>query len=368
MPLLSFIDNSRLIVESLVQSGADVFIGYPITPSNLLYAYSRQRFPHFIAAPDEITTLQLMSGLACTGKLPVTATSFPGFALMIESINMAYMMELPMVIVLTQRLGPATGTATCGAQGDMLTVYGMISGGFQTPVLTFCNYNDYWTIPHEAVRISIELRTPVILMTSKEEVMTQYVRDIETLQQHTPIPRRYYEGNEPYKPYKPDNRLVPEFVPVSSNKYQVRITASTHNQDGIIQSTSAEGLVNSLRLQKKIEQNLHTFTFYELDEEDDAQVLVVSWGITAFATRKAIEQLRSDGVKVSALYPNTLLPVPQEYYSIFKKYCQVIFAEENFSGQYARILFGYQLPPHVKVVGAFGQMISPEQIIETVKS
>ena len=91
----ALIDGSRLITEALVRAGAEVFIGYPITPANNLYLFSGKRFKTFLAAPDEITTLQWMSGFATTGKLPVTATSFPGFALMLESINMAYMMELP---------------------------------------------------------------------------------------------------------------------------------------------------------------------------------------------------------------------------------------------------------------------------------
>ncbi len=82
------IDGSRLITEAMVRAGVEVFIGYPITPANLLYFYSSQRFPIALAATDEITTLQWMAGFSATGKLPVTATSFPGFALMVESINM----------------------------------------------------------------------------------------------------------------------------------------------------------------------------------------------------------------------------------------------------------------------------------------
>ena len=124
----SLTDGSRLIIEALARAGADAFIGYPITPANLLYQYGSQRMELMLPAPDEITTMQWMSGLSITGKLPVTATSFPGFALRVESINMAYMMELPMVIILVQRLGPATGTATCGAQGDLLLLNGIISG------------------------------------------------------------------------------------------------------------------------------------------------------------------------------------------------------------------------------------------------
>jgi len=138
----AFIDGSRLITEALVRAGADTFVGYPITPANLLYLYATKRFPTMLAAPDEITTLQWMSGFAVAGHIPVTATSYPGYALMVESIGMAAMMELPMVIVLVQRLGPATGTATCGAQGDLNVVYGTMSGGYPIPTFSISNYHD----------------------------------------------------------------------------------------------------------------------------------------------------------------------------------------------------------------------------------
>lgn len=179
----ALIDGSRLMTEALVRAGADVFIGYPITPANNLYLFSGQRFKTFFAAPDEITTLQWMSGFSTAGKLPVTATSFPGFALMLESINMAYMMELPMVIVLVQRLGPATGTATCGAQGDITLLNGMLSGGYSIPVLSTSEANDCWEMAANAVKTAAELRTPVILLTSKEEVMTQFSFDMDSLKE-----------------------------------------------------------------------------------------------------------------------------------------------------------------------------------------
>ena len=120
-------DGSRLVMESLALSGCNVFVAYPITPANLIYKYATQRFSVVQEAPDEISTLQWMSGYSAAGHIPVTATSFPGFALMIESINMAYMMELPMIVILVQRLGPSTGTATCGAQGDISLLNGVIS-------------------------------------------------------------------------------------------------------------------------------------------------------------------------------------------------------------------------------------------------
>ena len=192
---VAYIDNSRLITESLVRAGAEVFIGYPITPANLLYLYSTQRFPVFMAAPDEITTMQWMSGYSASGKIPVTATSFPGYALMLESINMAYMMELPMVIVLIQRLGPATGTATAGAQGDLTLLNGTISGGMSLPVLSISTSQDAWEIPAKAVEMAVKLRTPVVLLTSKEEVMTMQSFDLSALPEIEKVNHTYYSGN-----------------------------------------------------------------------------------------------------------------------------------------------------------------------------
>lgn len=366
MQTKAFIDGSRLIVESLVRSGADLFIGYPITPSNLLYFYSSRRFPRMLAAPDEITTLQWMCGAASVGLLPVTATSFPGFALMIESINMAVMMELPMVIILTQRLGPATGTATSGACGDVLLLKGMISGGFAVPVLAISNFLDCWILAHEALKIAINLRTPVVLLTSKEMVMTLQDFDISRLPDLPKLRMNIYQKDEPYVPYEPNSTGVPEFLPLGNSKHQVRITASTHNKKGIIQSNTPDSLQNSKRLHYKIINNLPSFTFYELDEQTDARTLIVSYEVTSQAAREAVSLLRAQNKSVSLLIVKTLLPIPDIILQTISKYDKVIIAEENLTGQYTECLFGANVPPKISKVLAFGQMISPSMIVKEV--
>ncbi len=363
---LTLLDGSRLIVESFVRSGADIFIGYPITPTNWIYSYSQKRFPMMLAAPDEITTLQWMAGWSAAGFLPVTATSFPGFALMVESINMAYMMELPMVITLAQRLGPSTGTATAGAQGDLLLVNGLISGGYPIPTFSPSNMLDCWKLPNLALRTAVELRTPVILLTSKEMVMTKFTVDLETLPELKKIERKFYEGDEPFKPYKPMPNLVPEFLPVGNDKWQVRFTASTHNEDGIIQHTSPEAMDNTKRLQAKLYRNLDSFLSFELDETPGADTLLISYGITALSAREATSRLRGMGYRVSLLIAKTLLPVPPLFYRIFEHYRRIVVAEENLNGEYREILFGKNPGTNVIGVNAIGKMISPDDIIEGV--
>ncbi|RCK81648.1 MAG: 2-oxoglutarate oxidoreductase, alpha subunit [Candidatus Ozemobacter sibiricus] len=365
-PRVALIDGSRLIIEALVQSGADTFIGYPITPSNLLFQYASERFPRMLGAPDEITTLQWMSGAAATGLLTVTATSFPGFALMVESINMAFMMELPMVIILAQRLGPATGTATTGAQGDLALVRGMISGGFPVPTLCISSLPDCWDLSHEALRVAVSLRTPVILLTSKEMIMTMQDFDLATLKPLSPIKIPLYKGEGPYLPYAPDERGVPPFLPLGNPHHQVRMTASTHDATGLIQAGTPEALGNSTRLHRKIVRNLPDYTWLELDEQPDARRLVVAYDVTAGAAREAVRRLREQGHRVSLLVVKTLFPTPPQIFEVIDRYERVVFPEENLTGQFVEHLFGQRIPSRIRSVHSFGAMIPPAAIMQEV--
>lgn len=360
---IALVDGSRIVIEAMARAGADSYIGYPITPANLLYQYGSRRFPVMLPAPDEITTLQWMSGISACGRIPVTATSFPGFALMIESVNMAFMMELPMVIILVQRLGPATGTATCGAQGDILLLRGMISGGYQIPVLSVSGFTDCWKLSARAVSLAAELRTPVVLLTSKEEMMTRRSFDLALLDDITPFKRSFYSNDRSYKPYEPGEKMIPDFLPVNNDRWQVRLNASTHDRNGLLQHSGSEALENTVRLENKSAGNLPGYTYYELDAQSGAETLIVSWGITAAAAKDAIAGIRTDGRKVSLLILKTIIPVPGIYYEIINSYKKVIMAEENINAQYATLMFGSKLPDKIYPVGAIGRMIGKDEII-----
>lgn len=364
MPHLVLIDGSRLIAEACVRAGADAYVGYPITPASLIFFYSSRRFPIALPAPDEITALQWMAGLSAAGHLPVTATSFPGFALMVESINMAYMMELPMLIILAQRLGPATGTATAGAQGDLLLLNGLISGGYPLPVLCISDLDDCWRLPPIALQVAVDLRTPVVLLTSKEMVMTQERFDLMGLEEIAPVRRTSYDGPGPYCTYAAGEGLVPPFLAVGNERHQVRLNASTHDRCGIIQHTSDEAMTNTRRLEAKVE--MLTPVLYHLDEQEGADTLVMTYDVTTGAAREAVLALRAQGIPVSLLVARTLLPVPAVYHEIIGRYPRVVIAEENHQGQLARLLFGRRIPPHIRSVTAIGRMIRPDEIAREV--
>jgi len=360
---LAIVDASRLIIEAMKKAGADAFIGYPITPSNLLYSYSTQLMPIMLPAPDEITTLQWMSGLSATGKFPITATSFPGFALMIESINMAYMMELPMAIILVSRLGPATGTATCGAQGDLAVINGLLSGGYSLLTFAPSNFEDCWTLAAKCVEAAVKLRTPIVFLTSKEEVMTYKTFDLNKLEEIKPVKRNFYNKDEKYFTYKPNENYSPDFLPVGNEKWQVRLNASTHNQEGILQNIAPEALENTLRLEKKIKANLDKYLFYQYLRDNNSDILYISYGISSQAALEARKIAKTKGKDIDLLILKTLLPISEKYYEIIKKYKRIYFIEENETQILQRLFFGSKASENIKSIGSIGKMISPEKIL-----
>lgn len=361
---LALIDGSKIITEALVRSGADVFVGYPITPSNLFYKYAGKRFSKFFAAPDEITVLQWMSGFSAAGRLPVTATAFPGLALMTETLNMAYMMELPMVLIVTQRLGPSTGSATTGAQGDLAFLSGIISGGYPIPIFCPASLEDCWNLANSSLQTAIKFRTPVVLLTSKEMIMTNRSFDVSKLKKLEKVDRSVRYFKKPYQPYQAGEDMVPAFIPVGNDDYQVRLNASTHDNAGMIKKANPESLTNTRRLKDKLEKRIGEFTFYELDDDPDADILLISYGITGDSARDAIKTLRSQGKKVSLLIMKTLLPLAPELIRIIHRFKKLVFAEENISGQMKELIFGRIEREHIKYVNKIGSMIAPTEIAE----
>lgn len=361
----SLVDGSALVVEAAALAGVDSFVGYPITPANLLYLHSSRRLPLVLPATDEITTLQWMAGISASGGMPMTATSYPGFALMLESLGMAFMMELPMLVVLAQRLGPATGSATCGAQGDIFLLRGVNSGGYPLPVFCPSGMEDCWTLAAKAVDVAQRLRTPVVLLTSKEMAMTLRDFDLSSLLSPKKAERALYIGDSPYLPYAAEPEGAPPFVALGDTTRRVRLTASTHDERGDLQHASPGALANTKRLHDKIAGRISEYSEFEYDKGSERR-LIVAFDISAEAARDAVAILKSMGEDVSLLVPKTLFPVPPEYMSIAEGYEKIVVVEENGDGQYRRVLFGEAGRPGVRGVNAVGRMIDPEEIVREV--
>jgi 2-oxoglutarate ferredoxin oxidoreductase subunit alpha len=275
------------------------------------------------------------------------------------------MMELPMLIVLAQRLGPSTGSATTGAEGDIMLLRGAISGGYPLPVFSVSSSADCWNLTAKAMAASLKMRSPVVLLTSKELAMTMTTVNADELEN---IERARWDlsGGEGYLPYKRTASLVPPFAPLGDGRFQVRFNASTHDESGLIRKTDAAALSNTTRLKEKVQKWLPDYTFYELDEEPGAKRLLVSYGITSGSAREAIETLRKSGEKASLLIIKTLLPVPRIIIEIMSRYERVFIAEENLDGLLCEIIYGVAGRPSVTSIGKIGTMITPREIVERV--
>lgn len=362
---MKLVDGSRLIVEGAARGGVEAYSGYPITPLNDVYFYATKRISKVFEAPDEITALQWASGLSATGNLTMSATSHAGFSLMVETVDMAFMMELPLLIVLGQRLGPSTGSATTNAQGDLGMLNRMISGGYNIPVISPSDFEDCYSLSAESLRVAVMLRTPVIFLTCKEMLETERSVDETSLPSVEKVDWEFYSG-EDYSPYAASSDLVPPFLPLGAESNQVRMTASTHDESGILRKASSEAMANSKRLNDKVKDRIDEYLFYDLDEQKGAEKLVVSYGVTSFAAREAVEKLRAEGEDVSLLIVKTLIPVASEIRKIINSYERVVIAEENLMGLYNKLFYGEEGRRGVRGANGIGYMITPEQIIDEV--
>jgi len=159
---------------------------------------------------------------------------------------------------------------------------------------------------------------------------------------------------------------VPDFLPVSQNKHQVRITASTHDTKGILQNVLPEAIENTKRLEQKLRKHIDEYTTYELDEQQGSETLIITYDISSQASREAVVHLREKGKKVSLLVAKTLLPIPQIYVDIANRYTRVVVVEENLTGQLRHLLFGAAGRKGVSGVNGIAKMISPTEIVEEV--
>ncbi len=374
MTHLTVTDGSAEILRGALGAGIELYAGYPITPASRIYEAMIQAGVG-IGCPDEITVLQTLIGASLAGKKAMTATSAPGFALMSESVGAAMMMEVPLTIVLVQRMGPSSGAATTSAQGDVLAPL-VLSGGYRLPTLCPARLEDCARLTAEAINLAEVLRSPVLLLTEREMVSAQrtLALDGETealLRLPEPVERERYRGApDQFKPYGNLNRHgVPPFLAAGNKVAQTRFTASTHGEGGAILKATPEAVANTARLQEKIEASPERYPAPRLDLQEGAETLILSFGCTDYAAREAVTALRTRGVRVSHITMITLFPILEEpIRRAAAGVGTVVIPEENLFGLYRRLLRGEGVFNGRRVTGVnkIGSLLTPEEIMAEV--
>jgi len=363
-----FRSGSQMIAEGAIDAGCRFFAGYPITPASGIYKHMiellQKKGDLAISAPDEISALAYCVGASMRGVKAMTATSGPGWALMIETLQYALMTETPVVIAMVQRLGPSTGGATQGAQGDILLAEFCTSGGYTIPVLCPSTAAECHDLTVTAFTWAEQLRSPVVLLTDKEVAMTSETVDPSRLITPLVVERTLANPeSEQWRMYDFQNVAnVPEFAPVGG-ALKVSATGSAHNKGGFLKKNDSETIEVLLHLEEKINARRDDLAITTSNMQDGAKTLLFSYGITARAMDQAVKTARAKGKKVSSVALKSLFPIPEESLRVAAAGAKrIVCAEENLNGQYYRLIAHlFRDAEHVRL-NRIGRMITPTEI------
>lgn len=367
--LRELVSGNRMVARGALAAGCRFFSGYPITPSSEIYQRMMSDLPAggglALAAPDEISALAYCVGASLAGFPAMTATSGPGWCLMIETVQYAVMAEIPVVVAVVQRLGPSTGGATQGAQGDVLLTEFCTSGGITLPVFAPGTARQCFELTAAAFRWAERLRTPVVVLSDKEVGMTLESVDTASLATPEVVGRRSFrDGDRPFLPYACDcPEEPPDFAPVGG-PHRVVATGSAHDRQGRLRKNSPEVLDLLTHLQIKVSAHAEEMALVEEERCERAEILILSYGVSARAAREAGRRLRRQKRQVGFLQPLTLFPVPESRIQEAAGGCgKVLVVEENLTGLYASVLEPMLGRDRVVRVNQVGRLISPARIV-----
>jgi 2-oxoglutarate/2-oxoacid ferredoxin oxidoreductase subunit alpha len=342
------IDGATALAWGLIaaskRSGLPLFYAsYPITPaSELLHELSRHK--NFgvvtIQAEDEIAAANIALGAAFSGQLAVTGTSGPGIDLKAETIGLAVIMELPMIIVDVQRAGPSTGMPTKTEQADLLlAMYGR-HGESPLPIVSASTPSECFTAALEAARIAVRYRTPVILLSDTFIANSSEpwsIPDIESLP--TIDPEFASPNGQDFLPYARDDKLARPWATPGTPGLVHRI-GGLERQDGtgnISYDAANHELMTRLR-QAKVDGIADDIPSLEVeDPSGEADLLVLGWGSSLGTITAAVARTRAEGRSVATAHLRHLNPFPANTGDVVRAYGKVLIPEMNM-GQLAALI------------------------------
>ena len=332
-----YLDGDHAAAEGALAAGCRFFAGYPITPSTEIAERIAARFPKigglFVQMEDELASMSAILGGAWAGAKTMTVTSGPGFSLMMENLGLGIMMEVPTVLINVQRGGPSTGLPTLPAQADIMQARWGSHGDYEIIALSPSSPQECFDYTITCFNLSEKYRVPVILMMDEcvghmtEKIVIPKATDIEI------EPRKWYEGPVgEYLPYKPDKDMIPWMVKVGDG-HRFHTTGLTHDERGypVMNAECQAECVG--RLVDKIRSRVEEIVILEEEEVEGADVVVVSYGITARVAIPAVERARADGINVGSLKLVTVWPFPENRIRELSKRVKTFVVPEINYGQ-----------------------------------
>ena len=331
-------------IAAAEKAGLKLYLGsYPITPAtDVLHELSKHKSLGVmtVQCEDEISGCASAVGASFAGASAVTSTSGPGICLKSEAMNLAVIMELPLVVLDVQRGGPATGLPTKSEQTDLLQVLFGRNGESPMPVLAATSPTDCFECAYMASKIALEHMTPVVLLTDAFVANGSAAWKLPKLADYPAIVPPYVrpEMQGSWTPYQRDEKTGSRYWAIPGTEGFTHILGGLEkdNKTGAI-STDPENhdLMTRLRAEKiaKIE-----VPDVEVEgDKDDAELLIVGFGGTYGHLHAAMDELRATGKKVALAHFKFINPLPKNTAEVMKRYKKVVVAEQNM-GQFAGYL------------------------------
>jgi len=360
--------------EGALSAGVDFFGGYPITPSTEIAERLAQRLPQvggrFVQMEDELGSVMAIIGASAAGARSFTATSGPGFSLMMESIGLAAMMEIPIVIVDVQRASPSTGLPTMVGQSDILQARWGSHGDYGIAAYSPDSPQECFDLTVHAFAIADRYRIPVFLLMDEVVAhMTERVVIPEAGSISRPGRKRpgHAPGEERHLPYAVVEDSVPAMAHAGEG-YRVHMTGLTHDERGYpaLDADTHNTLVN--RLVDKVRLNARDIELYEELHLEDAETVVIAFGCTARSAREAVKVARAQGRKCGLLRLKSIWPFPEARLRELLQagvVRQFMVPEINL-GQLRREVERLTQLPILRINHAGGAMPTPQQLLEAL--
>ena len=333
--------GNEAIPLAAARAGCRFMAAYPMTPSTGIITFlskEQERLGVFTEqAEDEIAAINMAIGASYAGARAMTATSGGGFALMVEGVSLAGMTETPLVIILAQRPGPATGLPTRTAQGDLLFAINAGHGEFPKLVLAPADAEDAFQKTVRAFNLADKYQMPVIILTDQFLADSHFsVMDFETEKALPDFHIADPSQMETYGRYKiTQGGVSPRLYPGQS-EHLVGVDSDEHDEKGHITEDLAETAKGMA--EKRMAKYRGLKKEVRPPEEtglSEAKTVLIGWGSTRGAILEAIELLQAEGKRVGMIHFTELWPLPHYDFSEEKDYWTV---ENNQSGQLAKLL------------------------------
>jgi 2-oxoglutarate ferredoxin oxidoreductase subunit alpha len=357
---LEFWQGNIACAEGALAAGCRFFGGYPITPSTEVAEHMARRLPKtdgvFVQMEDELASIASVIGASWTGTRAMTATSGPGFSLMMENIGYAIMTETPCVIVNVQRGGPSTGQPTRASQGDMMQCRFGSHGDSSIIAVSPASVQEMYELTAKAFNLADRYRVPTFVMA--DEIVAHMRERIEVPDAVEVVERRPLEKGA--LPFAAGEDGVPGF-PTFGQGYGVHVTGLTHDERGYPSSTDP-GVHDRLirRLVGKVEGARQEMADYEVTNPD-AEVVFISYGSPARSVKQTVRDM--DEERVGSLRLRLVWPFPDFALHEFKN-ARVFLVPELNLGQIAREAARHTAVPVVPVSELGGELHTPARLAE----